>query len=190
MSIDNSTRNKVKAFAHAVVEEPHSTNTEGLRGTYVLKTAGFSEVSTNTLEPNIPEIPGHISLWGKPADLYLETLDALRLNCAVEHLTPAQLQDAFDRFTIELLSIRNTQASHQHAVTGLIREFICEISSPLDDYEVVFGIENVTLGSDSFSVGSVEFRTVESTYADEWCENIPDESFAEAIYDEVTSKSV
>ena len=190
MSIDNSTRNKIESFAHAVVEEPDGANTEGVRGTYVLRTPGFSEISTNAFALNTDDITGHISLWGKPADLYLETLDALRLDSAVDRLTPAQLQDDFDNFTIELLSVRNTQASNQHAATRLMRAFIERISQPLDGYEVVFGIDNITLGSNSFSIGNVEFRTFESAYAQEWCENSLDEILPNVIYNALIGQSI
>lgn len=190
MSIDNSTRNKIESFVQAVVEEPDNANTEGFRGTYVLRTPGFSETSANTFEPNTDDIPGHISLWGMPADLYLETVDALRLDSAIEHLTPAQLQDAFDHFTIELLSIRDSQANNQHAATRLMRTFIGEISRSLDDYEVVYGIENITFASDSFGVGNVEFRTFESAYAQEWCGHPSDEILPNVICDALIGQSI
>ena len=162
------TRNKIDLLVKSIVEETPEAERSG-RGTYILRTPPFYSVETNTSSPNSSGLPSQLSLWGTTADLYLITLDALREDLSVEHLTPSQLQNALDAFVISIVSLRDGQTNRQSETRRLINRFVTDVSQNLLDFEVIFGVNNISFSTESFIVGDVEFRQFDSGFAADWC---------------------
>ena len=132
-------------------------------------------IVTSTYHPvDDREFSGGLLLRGETARLYQEALQLLGEDSAVEHLTSANLRDAFASFAVRLEFDKETLRG-RGARRARIAEFVAELARPLSTYEIAFTVDGVAFGDeDVLKIGDVEFRNFTSEMAEEWdLESIP-----------------
>lgn len=153
MKLEQSTQAKIKKLAESINNEPLGIKPSSHSGPVLVKTQNAGNISRM------------FTLSGMQAQLYLDVLQSLGKEIALEHLTRADLDNALIGLVVDLDSNRQQDSRE---IRQRIGAFVSEIARLPLDYEVLFVIEPVVFGSESLTIGDVVFQELTHELAKEW----------------------